>query len=120
MKAMILESERMFLIESYAASHGMLLLRSNRTNTVATTIDVLFRDVRAMDIRAWTEGLKIELHPDDSLESHPSKPLEMLQRGQNVYRLSGHGWTGFVIASRVDSKEGTSAPNGPEGLLAPQ
>jgi hypothetical protein len=70
-----------------------------------------------MDVRAWSEGLKIELQDGTFLESHPSKPLEMLEPELNVYRLGGHGWSGFVIASRVDSKEGTSAPKGPEGLL---
>jgi len=106
------------MIESYAASHGLLLLRGNRTNNVATTIDILFRDVRAMDVRAWSEGMEIGLDGGTSLESHPSRPLEMLEPGLNVYRLSGRGWNGFVIASRVDSKEGLSAPKGPEGLLA--
>jgi hypothetical protein len=106
------------MIESYAASHGLLLLRGNRTNSVTTTIDVLFRDVRAMDLRAWSEGLEIELQDGTSLESHLSKPLEMLEPGLKVYRLSGRGWSGFVIAARVDSKEGSSAPKDPEGLLA--
>jgi hypothetical protein len=115
---LIFESDRMFMIESYAAGHGLLLLRGNRSNSVTTTIDILFRDVRAMDVRAWSEGLKIELQDAALLESHPSKPLEMLEPGLNVYRLSGSGWNGFVVASRVDSKEGLSAPKGPEGLLA--
>jgi hypothetical protein len=116
-EGMIFQSERMFMIESYAASHGLLLLRGNRTNSIMTTVDVLFRDVRAMDVRAWSEELKIELQDGASLKSHPSKPLEMLEPGLNVYRLSGRGWSGFVIASRVDSKEGSSAPKGPEGLF---
>jgi len=70
-------------------------------------IDVLFRDVRAMDVRAWTVGLRIELADRNLLKEYPSNPAEMIETEEIlVYRLSGLGWRGFVVACRVDSSEG--------------
>jgi len=106
----IFESGRHFLLESYVASHGLLLFRANRTNELPTTIDVLFRDVRAMDVRAWTMGLRIELADRSLLEAYPSDPVEMIETEDIlVYRVSGSKWEGFVLACRVDVSEGIPA-----------
>jgi len=114
----IFESERKFILESYTASHGLLLFRANRTNQAPTTVDVLFQDVRAMDARVWTDTLKIEDTDREFVDGYPSNPAEMIEFGVHVFRISGLGWEGYVVADeRVSYKEGNSAPKTPTGLL---
>ena len=114
----VFESGRQFILGSYAASHGLLLFRSRKSNASPTRMDVLFQDVRAMDVRAWTEGLKVELSDVESLKGQPSNPAEMIETGLVVYKVSGRGWQGFVVASeRVSSKEDDLGPMDPSGLL---
>jgi hypothetical protein len=114
----IFESERQFLLGSYAASHGLLLFRSVKTNASPTRIDVLFQDVRALDVRAWAEGLKVEISDVELLKNYPSNPAEMLETGLVVFKVSGRGWEGFIVASqRVGFKEDDLGPMDPSGLL---
>src|ERR1700758_3327054 len=107
----VFESDRQFVLGSYAASHGLLLFRSAKTNASPTRIDVLFQDVRAMDVRSWTEGLKVELSDVELLKNYPSNPAEMLETGLVVFKVSGRSWEGFIVASqRVGSKEDDFGP----------
>lgn len=115
----IFQSERKFILESYAASHGLLLFRANRTNTDPTVIDVLFTDVRSMDTRAWSNGLTIERIEIEVLRGYLSNPAAMIESGLFAYRVTGIGWQGYVIAANLRFKEGASAPRTPAGLLDP-
>ena len=53
-------SNRIFVLFSFSMSHGLLLLRSSKTDDDPTRLDVLIQDVRAMEVRAWFEGIQIE------------------------------------------------------------
>jgi hypothetical protein len=53
-------SERRFLVIQYLIGHGLLLLRSNKPDKGSKRIDILFNDVRAMEIRCWFDGITIE------------------------------------------------------------
>jgi len=116
-EAPIFESKRTFFLESYVAGHGLLLFRSHSTKEQPTVVDVLFTDVRAMDVRAWTDELRVENANTTFVDGYLSKPAEMIEKGLFVYRVNGRGWLGYVIACRVASKEGTVAPKSPAGLL---
>lgn len=112
----IFESRRKFILESYSAGHGFLLFRSNRTAEDANILDVLFTDVRAMELRAWSDGLKIEASNSTTFSDSPTNPTMMIENGLRVYTVKGTGWSGFVVAARLVHKEGTSAPKTPGGL----
>jgi hypothetical protein len=84
-------SNRSFIICSYAVRHGLLLLRSRKTNANSTRLDILFQDVRAMEIRAWFDGVEITEAPPDILKGFASNPTIMLEPGNKVYRLKGTG-----------------------------
>ena len=52
--------ERTFSLHLYWVSHGLLLLRSDKTALHPTRIDILFQDVRWMALPVCFEGLRIE------------------------------------------------------------
>lgn len=114
----IFESDRRFSIHSYTWGHGMLLFRSGKTNDLKTRIDVVFTDVRAMDVRAWTDGLTIEKTDAKQLEGYRSNPAEMIEIGNIVYLVSGVGWQGFIVGGGCFFKEDELNINDPSGLLS--
>ena len=73
-------SERDFQLWAYTVSHGQLLVRSTRSDSVPTRIDVFFKDVRRVDLPTSMRGLQVE------------------KDGDRLYRLSGRDWAGEVDA----------------------
>jgi hypothetical protein len=117
-KSSLIESNRSFVIYSYTASHGLLLLRSRKTKEISTRLDVLFQDVRAMEIRSWFTGLTIEEVGADFLKSFASNPAQMVEPGNKIYALRGIGWQGFIVAGIVSSKEDNDEFAAPSRLVA--
>ena len=101
----LFESSRSFVIFTYSAGHGLLLLRSRKSNLYSKRLDVLIQDVRAMEIRTWFDGLKIEEANRKYLEGRPSKPVEMIEPGNRIYALTGTGWEGFIVGGIVSVRE---------------
>ncbi|MDQ0473501.1 hypothetical protein [Labrys wisconsinensis] len=116
----IFQSDRDFFVVSYDASHGLLLLRSAKTNEIPTRIDVLFNDVRAMEIRCFiNNGLKIGIEDRKYLFNFQSNPLEMVEFSLKIYSLLGHGWKGFVIGNIFTTTEDTGHALERSSLLGP-
>jgi hypothetical protein len=113
------QSERMFSIYGYAMSHGLLLLRSGKSNEFPKTrVDVLFSDVRVLEIRAWLKGIAIEEVQDPQfLSGQNSKPMEMVEPGIKVYALSSSNWRGFIVAGGVSFTEDEGEIRGPSSLV---
>src|SRR5262245_8613266 len=102
----IYTSERTFQLFSYDVTHGQLLFRSCKTDTDPTRVDVLFREVRAMELRTWFEGLEIVQEENSSfLAARPSRPIFMFDKEIRFYRLKGNGWEGFVVGGIVSYLE---------------
>ena len=78
-------SERRFLVSSYTASHGLLLLRSVRDDIHKTRVDILFQDVRALELRMWFDGIDLQGLVRDGYE------LPGMNRVQNWYNMPGGG-----------------------------
>jgi hypothetical protein len=112
----VFESSRKFLVERYSAGHGWLLLRSHPTVEYPRVLDVLFTDVRVMEMRTWSNGLEVVATGAGDARDSSTKPEEMIEDGLQVFRVSGSGWSGFIVAGQVSSKEGSDAPNTPGGL----
>ena len=111
------QSDRFFAIVSYSNSHGLLLLRSGKDEERPSRIDVLVQDVRAMELRCWTEGLSIEEVSLDYLDGFKSKPVEMLQPGLKVYCVKGQNWRGFILGGIMRSHEDDGSYWDPSALL---
>jgi hypothetical protein len=45
-------SDRVFELWSYTITHGQLLLRANKTNVFSSRVEVLFKDVLALNVLA--------------------------------------------------------------------
>ncbi|HWZ99073.1 MAG TPA: hypothetical protein VN025_15045 [Candidatus Dormibacteraeota bacterium] len=117
---LVFHSERNFVVYSYDASHGLLLLRSRKTKGATTRIDVLFQDVRAMEVRSWFVGIRIEESDQQQLEGCKSNPLEMIEPGNRIYSIIGNGWQGFVVGGIVSILEDDGEYSDPSGLLSPR
>ena len=90
------------------------MLRSGKTNIHQTRVDVLLQDVRAMEVRAWSDGLQIEEAGVDYLQGFRSNPAEMIEAGNKVYSVRGAGWEGFVVGgiiSYVEDEKNFSEPS---------
>ncbi len=113
----LFESSRSFVIYSYDASWRVLLLRSRKTKETPTRLDILFQDVKAMEIRTWFEGLTIEEVDATFLEGFRSNPAQMMEHGHRVYALRGVGWHGFILGGIVSFKEDDGDYYAPSGLM---
>jgi hypothetical protein len=110
-------SERRFLLIQYLHSHGLLLLRSNKPDKQSKRIDILFQDVRAMEIRCWFDGIAIEETDKSFLANYPSRPLDLLEHGNRIFVLKGKGWTGFILGGVVSYNEDDKIATAPSALL---
>ena len=102
----LFSSSRSFVVFSYAMSHGLLLLRSRKMPpATATRLDVLFQDVRALEIRCWFDGLTVEETDVNFLQEVRSNPVPLMEHGNKVYALKSSGWVGFVVGGTVSFHE---------------
>ncbi len=113
----IFQSTRSFVLFSYNAGHGLLLLRSRNTKENPTRIDVLLQDVRAMEIRSWFDGVTIEEVDQDYLSGFRSNPVDMIEPGNKVYSIIGTGWHGFVVGGILSAREDEGEYMAPSGLM---
>jgi hypothetical protein len=113
----VFESPRDFIVVSYSAGHGLLLVRSRKTTANPTRLDVLLQDVRAMEIRCWFSGMRIEEVGPEYLDRYGSKPAELIEPGNRVYALFGTDWSGFVVGGIVSVHEDTGDDTGPSPLI---
>jgi hypothetical protein len=112
-----LVSDRRFSVVSYARGHGLLLLRSGKTDEHLTRIDILITDVRAMEIRSWFTGIEIAETDEQYLAGFQSKPVEMVEVGNRIYSLKGNGWCGFVVGGVLFVHEDELEFGEPSGLI---
>ena len=115
---MIFQSDRAFVIFSYTLSHGLLLLRSGKTSELLTRVDILFHDVRAMEMRCWFDGLTIEERDPSFLSEFGSSPADLMEEGNKVYSVRGRDWRGFIVGGIVSFEEDDGEFVAPSGLLA--
>jgi hypothetical protein len=80
-------------------------------------VDILFQDVRAMEMRVWFKGIAIEEVDDlKFLADQRSRPAEMIEPGNKTYALISDGWRGFIVGGIVQFKEDDGELFGPSAL----
>lgn len=113
----IFKSDRAFVVFSYSADHGLLLLRSRKTNDHPTRVDVLIQDVRAVESRSWFKGIEVEEVGLEYLREFRSNPVDMIEPGNKVYALKGIGWQGFIGGGILSDQEDDGDYMAPSKLL---
>ena len=54
------QSDRYFTIFDFFISHGQLLIRASKNDTYNTNIDILFFDVKFMQLKTYLSGVSIQ------------------------------------------------------------
>lgn len=101
----IMNFNRPFVLFSYTASHGLLLLRSGKSSMHSTRIDVLFQDVVAMECRSSLNSLIVEEMGPEFLKDVRSRAADVMEPGHKVYSLSSGNWVGFIVGGIVSQHE---------------
>ena len=111
------KSDRRFVVFSYGVTHGLLLLRSGRTDRHKTRIDILIRDVRALEIRAWFEGFEVAEGSISNLVGFRSNPDQVFEPGNKIYILRGQSWEGFILGGTLFIHEDNEEFTAPSALI---
>ena len=94
--------DRNFQLWSYSAGHGELILRSAKTIDHPKRIDILFRDVMALELIVQMDNLSIE---EARREPSNSKRLPgqgvMVQTFHKRYVLKAGVWSGYIRAGSI-------------------
>lgn len=103
------QPERVFQLWSYTIGMGRLLLRSVKTTSFASRIDLLFQNVQALKLPTVLHGLAITKACADDIEDISTQTGLLPDADRNFYVLSGPHYYGYVVAGVVatceDSRE---------------
>jgi hypothetical protein len=109
----IFRSDRNFRIWAYVVSLSQLLLRSVKTDDEPTRIDILFRNVKAINIRTNLQGISIREEIDE-------EKVNQLLHGDMAYGeklrmfvIRSLNSVGYVIAGMVSFHEDSGEYNDP-------
>ena len=100
-------SSRPFEVIRYAHSHGPLLICNSLKDQAESLnrVEILFYDVRSVEMRMWFEGLSIRESDLIDGEDFASKPTEMHEIGLRFFLLRGATWSGYVLAGSATVHE---------------
>lgn len=101
MESVPFTSNRKFQIVSYRCSHSRLLLRSGKTPHTPTRIDILFQDVRALELRTYFSDLSVEEADPSRMTDLAARFQGVMEDGHKVYLLRSGDWTGYVVAGAL-------------------
>lgn len=90
-------SERRFEIWDYTVSHSQLLLRSAKTNSEQTRIEVLFKGVKLMNLPTYLDGISVEKGSGD----FPPQLTGIARDGDGLYRVLTRAFEGYVVAGAM-------------------
>jgi hypothetical protein len=93
--------DRPFQIWIYTVGHGQLLLRSNRSNEYSTRVDILFKDVAALQLPTVFDGLVIDLASKDEAARLNVQLGSMVHSRHRTFIVRGTTFAGYVIAGAV-------------------
>jgi hypothetical protein len=115
--AEIFSSPRLFEVWSYTVSHRQLLIRSNKSNSFPTRLEVLFKDVSFMSLPPAMNGMSVI----KCRKLDPKLPafLRSASSSKPWYRIDAEGLVGYVAAGAFVTHEDELEFHEPSGLLPP-
>lgn len=108
-------SERHFQMWRYLVSHRQLLLRSTKTSAAQVRVDLLFKDVSAINLVTTLDGVVIRLAEPKAI-SMPATLADVLGT-RKIYQITTHGFSGHVVAGSFTSHEDEGEYYEPSALL---
>ena len=112
------ESPRMFQVWSYTVSHGQLLFRSTKSDDSPTRIDILFKNVDAMNVARRFDGLSIrDATAEERLSAARGSDVELDDPNQRLWIVESLGFRGHVAAGVVLVHEADAEYDEPSALL---
>jgi hypothetical protein len=92
------EYNRLFSVHLYWVSHGVLLLRSAKTNQHPSRVDILFSDVRWIGLPVWFDGIRIELGDLSDVSLPLTAKIKQEVQFMTVFRVISQGVPHCLIA----------------------
>src|SRR5258705_11121016 len=107
-----------FQVWAYTVSHSQLLLRSTKSPSRQSQVDVLFKNVAALQTPTLFDDLAIFEAP--YLRGHgPNRIASRSGDDLRLYTLRGRDYEGYVVAGIVIWNEGDHEYDEPSPLLVP-
>ena len=95
----------------YTVSHGQLLLRSTSSSRRPTQVDVLFKDVLAVELPTSIDDIEV-------LEAEMTEePSRLRSSSRKRFLIRGSNVNGYVIAGAVFHVEGEQSHEDPSPLI---
>jgi hypothetical protein len=99
--APLLKIEGLVQLWSYAVGHKRLLLRSVRSASRATQVDILFKDVALIHIPSSLNDLEVSEVPRAEMPAWIDLEGATITDDMRFYRLRGRHCVAFVVAAVV-------------------
>jgi hypothetical protein len=96
--------ERTFQLWAYTVGMKRLLLRSTKNETFTTRIDILFQNVKAVQLPTSLDGLVVTA-ADDELSKRIEGDTGILAEDSRFFAIETAGRLGYVVAGVMVSKE---------------
>lgn len=96
--------ERRFQLWDYTVGMARLLLRSTKNETFTTRIDVLFQNVKAMQLPTSLDGLVVT-EADDELAKRIASETGILREESHFFAIETARGVGYVVAGVMVSRE---------------
>lgn len=110
------QHHRRFQVWAYSVSLARLLLVSNTSDSFATRYDVLFQNVRAMNLATSLDGLIVRVASVSEQDAILAQSGLVLTQSSTTYIVESQRFVGFVVASLCVGAEGTGAYLDESGL----
>lgn len=108
---------RVFQVWSYTVGMGRLLLRSPKSPSAETRVDVLFQNVKALKLPTRLEGLSVRSPGDEELRSIEDDAGFLADENTRIFVVEGTNYTGYVVAGVVVAQEDTGEYSDPSALM---
>ncbi len=110
----LFSSERAFTVWRYGVGHSQLLLRAAPDSTDTRCLDLLFEDVRAMQLVTRYESIELRTANDDTTQQilDFSELASPWRERHLVVALRSTSGSGFVLCGRISALRGGEDPVG--------
>jgi hypothetical protein len=109
------EPARVFQMWAYSVGMGRLLLRSTKTGNFPTRIDVLFQNVKAMQVPTVFDGLVVT-EADDEFAARIETETGLLRDDNRFFCLETAHRVGYIVAGVMVREEDGGEYFGPSAL----